>query len=56
MAALKREIEALAPILTDPENEERTPEQIAGLLVAALDKERLQHPRMAVVLRHRWGT
>lgn len=55
MAALKRELAALLPILTDPENEDRTPEEIAESLIQALDDVRAKSPRMAVVIRHRWG-
>lgn len=52
--ALVREVRALAAILADPENDRRTAEQMAALLVDALDEERATHPRIAVVVRHRW--
>lgn len=52
---LKREINALVPILSDPENADRTPEEIAESLIRALDAVRADHNRLAVVVRHRWG-
>lgn len=54
--ALQRELKALLPILEDPENAECDSALLAELLIDALDRHRLQHPRMAVVLRHHWGT
>jgi len=52
--ALVREVKALVPILSDPENESRTAEELAALLVDALDAQRASTPRIAVVVRHRW--
>ena len=52
--ALVREVKALVPILSDPDNESRTAEELAALLVDALDAQRASTPRIAVVVRHRW--
>lgn len=54
MAPLKREVNALAAILADPENESRTAEELAALLISELDDLRAKSPRIAVVVRHRW--
>lgn len=52
--ALVREVKTLVPILSDPDNESRTAEELAALLVDALDDLRAKSPRIAVVVRHRW--
>lgn len=45
----KREIESLAKILTDPNNQDRTAEEVAELAIAALDEVRSRTHRLAVV-------
>lgn len=52
--ALKREINALLPILTSPTNQDKTPEDLAEELIAELDALRARTHRLAVVVRHRW--
>jgi len=52
--ALVREVKALVPILSDEANMSRTAEELAALLVDALDDLRAKSPRIAVVVRHRW--
>lgn len=54
MPPLKREVSALAAILADPENESRTAEELAALLIGELDDQRAKQARIAVVVRHRW--
>lgn len=53
--AVKREISALVPVLTDPENENRSAEEVAELAIAALDQVRAKHNRLAVVGQFSWG-
>lgn len=53
---LKREVNAIAAILADQENAQRTAEEIADLAISALDEVRAEHNRVAVVVRHRWST
>lgn len=45
----RKEIAVLSQILTDPENSSRTDEEVADLLIEALDKERAASRRLAVV-------
>lgn len=45
----KREIDAVASVLTDPENGDRTAEEVAELAIAALDDVRARSHRMLVV-------
>lgn len=47
--ANKREVLALVRILTDPENEDRSAEEVADLCVSALDDVRARSHRLAVV-------
>lgn len=50
--ALKREINALLPILEDPANADKTAEEIAEELISALDATRAEHNRLAVVAQY----
>lgn len=53
---MKRETAALVPVLVDPENENRSPEEVAELVIAALDEVRAKHNRLAVVGQLTWGS
>lgn len=52
--ALRRELNALVPILTDPQNEGRTPGDIAEAVIKALDDVRAQTHRVAVIANYAW--
>lgn len=52
--AVRREINALTPILTDPHNADRDPDTIAELVIQALDEVRARTHRLAVVTTYRW--
>lgn len=52
--ALAREIKAIAEVLADPANEDRTPEELAADLISALDEVRSNHNRLAVIGRFTW--
>lgn len=45
----KRESDAVAKILADPENSDRSAEEVADLVIGALDDVRAQYHRIAVV-------
>lgn len=45
----KRERDAVATILIDPENEARSPDEVAAAVIEALDDVRARHQRFAVV-------
>lgn len=49
---LSREIKALLPILEDPANVDKTPEEISAELIDALDAVRARHNRLAVVAQY----
>lgn len=51
----KREIAALAKILTDPQNESRSAEEVAQLVIDELDDVRARTHRLAVVGQIRYG-
>lgn len=51
----KREIEALTRILTDPQNENRSAEEVAQLVVDELDSLRARTHRLAVVGQIQYG-
>lgn len=51
----KREIEAVGKILTDPENSSRTGEEVAELVIQALDDVRSRTHRLAVVGQIQYG-
>lgn len=53
--AVKREIAALVPVLIDEENQNRSPEEVAELAIAALDEVRAKHNRLAVIGQFTWG-
>jgi hypothetical protein len=49
---LKREINALLPILENPANADKSSEEIAAELIDALDDTRATHNRLAVVAQY----
>lgn len=51
---LRREIEALLPILEDETNTDKSTEEIAEALIDAIDAVRAKHNRLAVVARYTW--
>lgn len=51
----KREVDALTRILTDPENETRSAEEIADLCISALEDVRARTHRLAVVGQIQYG-
>ncbi|WP_413114834.1 hypothetical protein ACK1X7_07460 [Streptomyces sp. CY1] len=51
----KRELAAVATILTDPENRNRSAEEVAAAAIAALDDVRGRTHRLAVVGQIRYG-
>ncbi|MFC8490744.1 hypothetical protein ACFUJU_08045 [Streptomyces sp. NPDC057235] len=51
----KREIDAVASALADPENSERTAEEVAALAIQALDDVRSRTHRLAVVGQIQYG-
>lgn len=53
---LKRELTAVTQVLAEEENAERSAEEVAEAVIRALDEVRSEHNRLAVVVRHRWGT
>lgn len=52
MAFRKREISAIVPVLVDIANEERTPEEIAEIVIETLDAVRARTHRLAVVAQY----
>jgi hypothetical protein len=52
--ALIREINALAAVLSDPDNQDKSPEDIAEEIITALDDLRSQTHRLAVVAQYQW--
>lgn len=52
--APRKEVNALAAILTDPDNQDKSPEDIAEELIEALDDLRSQTHRIAVVAQYQW--
>jgi len=51
----KREIDAVASALADPENSERTAEEVAALAIQALDDVRSRTHRLAVIGQIQYG-
>jgi hypothetical protein len=51
----KREIDALAGILSSPENSEKTAEEVAALAIQALDDVRARTHRLAVIGQIQFG-
>ena len=51
----KREVAAVAAVLSDPQNESRTAEEVAALAIEALDETRSRTHRVAVVGQIRFG-
>lgn len=49
-----REIKAVAAVLADEQNEDKTPEDIAEELILALDELRSKSNRLAVIARYAW--
>ena len=52
--SLRREITALAAILEDETNTDKSPEDLADELITALDAVRAQHNRLAVLCNYSW--
>lgn len=52
--APKREIQAIADVLNDPANDDRTAEDMAELVIKALDDQRAATHRLAVVANYCW--
>lgn len=52
--SLRREVTAVADILEDPANADKTPEELAEDVIAALDDVRAKSNRLAVVARYTW--